>query len=223
MDILITDVTEMGANVYCVAGWCEAAGRMIRPLPNGTNWGGGLLNNRGVAPGVMLRATPLNVAHHGAYPHTTEDTVIEAGTAHVINHGPPDWFGPGTPPVAATVQEAFEGNVQHTSVWDGRFQGVYVQQGTQTRSLWGLGIDRNQLRFIEDFGKLKAHLDDGQAAYKVSVSARPFKEAFRNGGVAAANALLPAQGNLHVRIGLARAWPPNHPTQCYTMINGVHW
>lgn len=223
MDILITDVTEMGANVYCVAGWCEAEGRMIRPLPNGANWGGGLLNNRGVAPGVTLRVTQLNVAHAGHYPHTTEDTRIDPATAHVVDAGPPNWFGMGAPPLAATVQEAFGDNVQHSNVWNGRLQGVFVPLGTHTRSLWGVGIDRTQFQLVEDFGKLKAYLNDGEHTYTVSVSARPFKEAFRAGGVAAANALLPANGGLHVRVGLARAWPPNHPHQCYAMINGVHW
>jgi hypothetical protein len=223
MDILITDVTEMGANVYCVAGWCEAQGRMVRPLPNGGNWGGGLLNSRGVAPEVTLRVAPTGVAHGGAYPHSSEDTRIDPATAVVVDHGPTNWFGAGAPPLAATLQDAFEGNVQHSSIWDGRRQGVYVPLGTQTRSLWGVGVNRDHLQFVEDFGKLKAHLNDGDHTYKISVSSRVLKEAFRNGGIAAVNASLPANGGLHVRVGLARAWPPNHPTQCYTMINGVHW
>src|SRR5262245_9073350 len=43
MDILITDVTEMHAGNYCVAGWNASDGRMIRPLPGGSNWTGHLL------------------------------------------------------------------------------------------------------------------------------------------------------------------------------------
>ena len=33
MEILITDVTEMSGNNYCVAGWDAANKRMVRPLP----------------------------------------------------------------------------------------------------------------------------------------------------------------------------------------------
>jgi hypothetical protein len=38
MDIFITDVTEMHAGNYCVAGWDAAGGQMIGPLPGGFNW-----------------------------------------------------------------------------------------------------------------------------------------------------------------------------------------
>lgn len=32
MDILVTDVTEMNGGHYCVAGWCAATKRMVRPM-----------------------------------------------------------------------------------------------------------------------------------------------------------------------------------------------
>jgi hypothetical protein len=48
MDILITDVTEMHASNYCVAGWDADGGRMIRPLPGGSNWTGHLLAAHGI-------------------------------------------------------------------------------------------------------------------------------------------------------------------------------
>lgn len=206
MEVLITDVTEMGAGNYCVAGWNAASGRMIRPLPNGGNWAGGLLNNVGVAPGVTIDVTPLNIAGGGAFPHLTEDTLIDPASAHVVNPGPAAWFGAGAPPTASTVQGAFHGNVQHTSVWNGSLQGVHVAAGTNTRSLWAVEVDRGDLDFVQEFGKLKAQLDDGQYTYVISVSSRVLKEAFRAGGVAAVDGLMPANGRLHVRIGLARPW-----------------
>ena len=52
MDILITDVTEMHASNYCVAGWDADGGRMIRPLPGGSNWTGHLLAAHGIQPGA---------------------------------------------------------------------------------------------------------------------------------------------------------------------------
>lgn len=222
MQVLITDVTEMGAGNYCVAGWSAVAGRMIRPLPNGRNWPSGLLNRVGVTPGVTIDFTPLNRAGGGAYPHLTEDTLVDPATAHVTHPGPTIWLGPGAPPAGATVQDAFQGNVAHTSVWNGRLQGVHVAAGVNTRSLWAVEVDRDQLELVEDFDKLKAHLDDGQNTYVVSVSSRALKEAFRAGGLAGANGALPGHGRLHVRLGLARPWQA-HLDKCYAMINGVHW
>jgi hypothetical protein len=83
-------------------------------------------------------------------------------------------------------------------------------------------IPRNQLSFFDDFGKLKAILDDGEGRYVISVSSRALKEAYRAGGSAAAEAILPAGGNLHVRLGLARGFG-SQPDKCYLMINGVYW
>lgn len=223
MQILITDVTEMGASKYCVAGWCQASNAMIRPLPNGGNWPAGLLNGKGVAPGVTLDATPSNQPLHGVYPHRTEDTAIDPVSAQVIHPGPTNWWGPGAPPTAATLNAAFAGNVQHSSVWNGRHQGVYVPENTNTRSLWGLQLQRQQLQLVHE-DKLKAYLNDGQHTYVLSVSSRLLKEAFRAGGLPAANAVLPNNGLLHVRVGLARAFSAAYyPDRCYVMVNGVHW
>jgi hypothetical protein len=36
MELLITDVTEMGGGNYCVAGWDIVANRMVRPLDDGS-------------------------------------------------------------------------------------------------------------------------------------------------------------------------------------------
>jgi len=195
---------------------------MVRPLPNGGNWPSGLLNNKGIAPGVTVNVTPLNQALHGAFPHRTEDTPIDPVSVQIVQPGPPAWFGQGAPATASTLQGAFEGNIQHSSVWNGRLQSIYVPANTNTRSLWGLAVGRAQLELVEDYDKLKAHLNDGQHTYAVSVSSKVLKEAFRAGGLAGASAALPANGDLHVRVGLARPWHA-HPNKCYAMINGVHW
>jgi len=222
MNVLITDVTEMGGGNYCVAGWCAAAGSMIRPLPNGANWSTAMLVSKGVAPGVTLDFQPNGHPGNGDYPHTTEDTPVNPAFVQLVNPGPPNWTGAGAPPTAATVQQAFGHAVHHNSQWNGRLQGIYVPRGTQTRSLWGVTVPRDQLSFFEDFGKLKADLDDGDARYVISVSSRVLKEAYRAGGSAAAEATLPAGGNLHVRLGLARAFG-SHPDKCFLMVNGVYW
>lgn len=221
MQILITDVTEMGGGNYCVAGWDGQAQRMVRPLPSGGNWPTALIALHNIRPGITISAAAAGNAN-GAFPHRTEDTPINSDTIQLVNSGPPNWLGAGSPHRTMTVDAAFGGNVVANSVWNGRIQGAHVPVGTQGRSLWGLEIDSNAITFIEDFNKLKAVVNDGHNAYVLSVSARTLKEQYRNGGADAANALLPNGARLHVRLGLARAWS-SHPDKCYVMVNGVYW
>jgi hypothetical protein len=99
-------------------------------------------------------------------------------------------------------------------------QGVYVAAGTRSRSLVGIRIDRTRVSFSEDFGKLKAVLHDGTARYKLAVSSRLLKEAWRQGGLLAIRGALPDRNHYCVRVGLARPFG-NPPDKCYLMINGV--
>ena len=222
MRLVITEVTEMSAGNFCVAGWNAQSGLMVRPLPSGANWTAGLLQQHSVAPGAVLNFNPTGLVHNSTFPHRTEDTPVDPSTITVVKVGPVAWFGPNVPTCAGTLAQAFQGHVQHNSVWDGVFQGVYVPVGTQTRSLWGVNCQRGGLTFVEDFGKLKAHFYDGAATYKLAVSSHVLKAHFRGGGLAAVNQALPRSGNLHVRVGLARAFG-NPADKCYVMINGVHW
>ncbi|MGO9234228.1 MAG: dual OB domain-containing protein [Methylocella sp.] len=212
----------MSPGNFCVAGWDASTGRMVRPLQNGRNWTAGLLQQHGVAPGAVLNFNPTGVAHHSAFPHHTEDTPVDLASIAVVAVAPGAWFGPNAPSCAITVAQAFQGHVQHNSVWNGVLQGVYVPVGTVTRSLWGVSCQRAALIFVEEFDKLKAELDDGTATYKLAVTSHGLKEIFRGGGLAAVNQALPKGGNLHVRVGLARAFG-NPADKCYVMINGVRW
>ena len=77
------------------------------------------------------------------------------------------------------------------------------------------------MSFVEEFEKLKTIVDDGENEYKIAVSSAELKRVWRTGGLAAVNQFVPNQ-NLHVRIGLARAFG-NPPTYCYAMLNGIQW
>ena len=160
MQILITDVTEMGGGNFCVAGWHSQTQRMVRPLPSGGNWSTALIAAHNIRPGITISANPAGLAN-GAFPHRTEDTPINAATIQVVNVAAPDWLGAASPRRALTVDAAFNGNVVINSEWNGRLQGAHVPVGTQGRSLWGLEVSANAIAFIEDFGKLKAVVNDG--------------------------------------------------------------
>lgn len=221
VDIRVTDLTEMNAGNFCLAGWDQAGQRMVRPLPNGGNWTMAMLQHFGIVPGSLLRITPSGNAN-GEYPHLTEDTRIELGGITSIPAQAMQWFGPNAPTTAATVADAFQGQLQHNKQFRGVNQGNYVARGTHSRSLWGVTIPRANISFSTEFEKLKATVVDASGAYQLAVSSHALKAIWRNGGVQAIQRALPQSGQLHVRVGLARAYNVA-PDRCSAMVNGVYW
>jgi hypothetical protein len=174
-----------------------------------------------VNPGALIEVVPTGLQHQSALPHQTEDTPVYLATIQHRNAGPINWFAPGAPPTNGTVSGAFAGHLAHNSVWNNVRQGVYVPQGAQVGSLAAVRLRRNAVQFVEEFDKLKAILDDGVACYKLAVSSRALKIAWRQGGLAALHQVLPPTPQFHIRLGLARAFD-NPPVKCYLMVNGIH-
>lgn len=218
MDLLITDVTEMAGDVYCVAGWDVAANRMVRPLPGGSNWPAGLLGQHGIVAGRVVRVEPRG-GPNGAFPHRTEDTPIDRATITTANGLFSDWLGVSAPATASDLNAGFAGLLRWNKEWNGVRQGVHTQPGAQCSSLVAVRVPRTAISFAEVFDKLKATLDDGSAKYQLTVSSRALKEAWRAGGLVALHNALPARGEFHIRVGLAR--PFDDPPRCYAMLNGV--
>jgi len=220
MRLLITDLTEMHGGNYCVAGWDLQNHCMVRPLPNGANWTSPLLQQHQVTPGVTLDVQPTGRGNNGSYPHQTEDTSINQHNIQLVSLGPTNWFGPNAPGTSASLDAAFGGALSHNKLWNGAHQGVHVAPGTRTNSLGSIVVPRANLQLFENFGKLKAQLNDGVRIYDLAVSSLALKIAWRQSGLRGAVASLPATRNYHVRVGLARAW--GAPPKCYAMLNGVH-
>lgn len=225
MRLLITEVTEMQGGNYCVAGWDPQAQRMVRPLPNGANWTAGLLRQFGVVPGASFDVVPTGQQHQSAFPHRTEDTPVNAAGIQLVHAGPIAWLVAGAPPTHATVDQAFGGHMAYSKLWNGAQQGSHVPENTQIGSLSAVRLQVADLTLFEDNyqGKpsLRAYLDDGNACYNLPVVAKNLREAYRLNGIGAAQRLLPVQGAIHVRLGLARAWA-GQPGRCSLMINGIY-
>jgi len=221
MRLIITDVTEMHGGNYCVAGWDAQAHRMVRPLPNGANWTAGLLQQHGIVPGTLIDVTPTGQQHPSAFPHHTEDTPIDQSTVHHVNGGPINWFAAGAPLTHGTVSGAFSGHIAHNSIWNNVLHGVYVPVGAQIASLAAVRLPRTAVKFVEEFDKLKVILNDDNAWYKLAVSSLVLKTAWRQGGLVAVRQALPATPQVHIRLGLARAFG-NPADKCYLMVNGIH-
>lgn len=218
MDILITDVTEMGGGTYCVAGWDVAAKRMVRPLPNGSNWSTALLGQHGIVAGRTIQVTQQG-ATSGIFPHRTEDVSVVPASINVGNGVFSDWLGESAPQAAADLSAGFGGHLRWNSVWNGVKQGVHTLPRVQCSSLVAVQILRANLGFSEVFGRLKAAINDGAESYQLTVSSKVLKEAWRAGGLVAVSNALPEREAFHVRVGLAR--PFDDPPKCYAMLNGV--
>jgi hypothetical protein len=219
MELLITDVTVMHGGNYCVAGWNAPEGKMIRPLPLGHHWSAALLAKHSVVPGSLIHVQPSGKPN-SAFPHRTEDMPINPDMIRFVSAGFVDWAGPAAPPTSFTIMDGFSGNVLWNSMWRNIRQGVYVSERKQCASLAAVMVDRSRVTLREDFGKLKAVASDGQDLYKLAVSSRALREAWEQGGLAAAQVALPARERLHVRVGLARTYQ-GEPVKCYIMLNGA--
>jgi hypothetical protein len=110
--------------------------------------------------------------------------------------------------------------LQWNSEWNQTRQGVYVPAGTQCRSLVAIRVGHTRISFVEDLHKLRAVVHDDTARYKLTVSSRLLKEAWRQGGLLAVRGVLPNRNYYCVRVGLARPFA-NQPEKCYLMVNGV--
>lgn len=218
MDILITDVTEMAGGNYCVAGWDNAANRMIRPLPGGGNWPTSLLGKQRIVAGRLIRVK-LQGTSNGIFPHRTEDTPIDPTSIQASNEVFSDWLGASAPLVAADLSTGFGGDLKWNKEWNGVRQGVHTLPRVPCSSLVAVRVPKSNVSFAEIFNKLKAKLDDGSNEYQFTVSSRVLKEAWRAGGMAAVSNALPAREEFHIRVGLAR--PFDDPPRCYAMLNGV--
>lgn len=225
MRLIVTDVTEMHGGNYCVAGWDAHAPRMVRPLPNGANWTVGLLQQFAIAPGAVIDVTPTGHQHLSAFPHRIEDTPVSITSIQLIHPGPIAWFAANSPPTHSSVDQAFGGHLLYSRLWNGAQQGVHVLENTQIGSLNAVRVPVSGLTLFEDNyqGKrsLRAYLSDGHACYNLPVVAKSLREAYRLHGVPAAQGLLPNQGQVHVRLGLARAWAGQRG-KCSLMINGAY-
>jgi hypothetical protein len=218
MEILVTDVTEMGDSNYCVAGWDAANKRMIRPLPGGSHWPQALIAKYSIQPGTVLKANPAGAAT-GAFPHLTEDTPIDPASIST-SQSAPNWVGAGAPDISSNINQAFSNSLQWNKVFGGIHQGVYVPKSTHCSSLAAVNVSKANVYFAQPFGKLLAIVNDGSTSYQLAVSSHIYKNAWREGGIAKATSMLPNRSSFHVRVGLARDFE-GQPNRCYLMVNGI--
>jgi len=82
-------------------------------------WHADLMREHGIRPGAVIDCKPSAVAHVSDYPHKTEDLRIVRSSISVVEQRPRWWRGEGAVPVAATLQEIFDGALQHGNLGRG--------------------------------------------------------------------------------------------------------
>lgn len=218
-EIVVTEVTLYGPSLRCVAGFDPAHGVMIRPEPAPAGFW------EAKVCGVNTTFHPGHVVSFAgdrpetALPHNAEDVVVrgEPRRARVLGDAA---FRDILRRAEARSPAAVFG--EHL-----RFDGdkAYVPAGAACGSLSGQTIDAARLRLSEqvyrDDHGLRAELSVAGHALNLSVAAKNFKQAFRGEGLAAAQALVPKQGRVHVRLGLARPFD-EQADRCYLQVNGLY-
>lgn len=224
MQILITDITDMADGMYCVAGWNEAQGRMIRPLPQGRHWHAELLEKHRIAVGSRIEVVPTGTHHFGDYPHTTEDLDVLAESIQFVDKVPSSQIIEIVPASALNLTEAFEGYLRLENPYFQMSQKLWVPVGSSCRSLVSINRPFGSIEIlVNKFGTLRARITSKEGDFnrvEVTVSCSLLKDAYRKGGVAHAMSKLPAADNWHLRLGLAREFERT-PGECALMLNGV--
>ncbi|NQV47532.1 MAG: hypothetical protein HQ504_07090 [Rhodospirillaceae bacterium] len=220
MNIIITDVTDMGGGHICVAGWSPDEGRMIRPL-HGTghpHWDEHLAQDGIFCPGNVISIIPSGHPPNRSFPHSAEDCLVI-----------------GTPKLSENLSEemmvrAVAGSV-HGSVLDlfgdDFTDKKYIPDKQGIRSLGAVEVTTRTIRFYEKPNKVVCwFVDSDNEKYTFTISCRALKATHLQSGTEGLDALKTRKRKAHIRLGLANAWdgqPDNNwnPKHCYAMVNGI--
>lgn len=217
--VVVTDVTDFGASLHCVAGWDLNSGRMVRPEPGpAAFWPKAYVGSTATfwpLHEVSFEADPPNPVT--AFPHRTEDLVVRLGTLTRVRILPAAEFS------QIALQNSFRSI--RAIYGDALSAGAkpYVTPGTQCSSLGGITLPVGAVNFyIDQFQdkppKLRALVNDGVANYDLSVTNSELRALHRAGGMSAVRAMFANATRVHLRIGLAREFPQG---RCHAQINGA--
>jgi hypothetical protein len=117
-----------------------------------------------------------------------------------------------------SLQGIFDNNLQ--------FMGDkgYVSEGTNCRSLGAIGVAPRNFTFHESVwdGKrrLRSRINDGLVTLDLSITSVSLRDEYEKFGLERLQDRFSRVGRLHLRIGLARAFP-GQPGKCFVQLNGA--
>jgi len=218
--VLITEVTRMNNGFYCVAGFDLHAAKMIRPLHTpASNWR--LVDRKVFSPGHVVECEYTGSRGNGAYPHRTEDTVLARMPRVLETVGAEEIHTVLSSSLFDSVAQLYDGLL---------IDDKYVNDGTRCRSLGGVVVPVEKLRFEESFDKLRLRIFDTDGRhYSLGVTSDELRTRFHDDratspAVDDANEWLDgfsAGSRALLRLGLARGWDKYNPKRCYLQLNGL--
>jgi hypothetical protein len=193
LDIIVTDVTIWGDR-NCVAGWCWAQNRMIRPLPNyGEFWAGQYAGPHLFQLGNIVRIAPLlDAPLRRGLPHSRED-VITASVPQLVGQVSSN-----------NLAEALSPSVSPTilSIFGGQMHDNYVDEGADCSSLGAVDVPAKNIGFVEEIyegrRKLRCSIRDDKTnpftwegiPHRLKVSSKFLQDTCENEGIDALNSPL---------------------------------
>ena len=222
--VIITDLTEMRTGNYCVAGWDWEHQRMVRLLTRfGANWTNLNVGQTGLWHRRLVQFQTVAMPPSGAFPHATEDTRI-VDAAMQIYPRPGHWRTTFLQSESPSIDAVF-GGLLNPGIPGQIRKSPYVLPNSQCASLGAIRANAANFSFYEDHynpdkPKLRCRFLDGPSRFDLAVSSYRLRLRWRQIGVVEMNAKQGDFGEVHVRVGLARAWGDNN--RCYLMLNGLY-
>jgi hypothetical protein len=216
LTLLVTETTRMGETAMCVAGIDIRTGSMARPHNwNAFNWARGDYPAF-FEPGAVVRGPIRRRQEPGPLPHRNEDTRLSDRPGRVGTASPDEFFAA----CRETAATSIAAGLRLPSIAD-----RFVVEGTDCASLFGLrvlGRDlrlREQTKFQAPGTDFRCWLTAGSRSWDLKVTARDAEALDGRAGLRAHAAAL-SNGEIVVRIGLARGMPDTSPPRCYLPVNG---
>ncbi len=221
--VLITDLTDYGSSLRCVAGWDLDNGQMIRPEPRpAAFW-----DEKFCGPGRVFN--PGNIVVFNAeqpipltdLPHLNEDKVVQGDIAIEQTLSRAEFVSALKGVGSVTAEQAFAAPVQFVN------SKGFVRTGTNHPSLRGVLLKSTDVTFsTEKFGnapaKARCMIRVARLTYvNLSIAGHELREVFRGSGKDGLARLFAGNCNLHLRLGLARGWG-DYPDRCYMQVNGLY-
>lgn len=225
--ITISDITCYGA-LYCVAGWDNQSGQMVRPEPSTTNpmaeasrfWPEQYVGAGKVfALGNIAVINGANPQPPADFPHAREDCILAANsTIQTVGQVGFDQLAThlgGS--VRSTLIDAFNNGL--VRALNGK---CHIPASVNAPSLSAIEVDTAAIEFYVDTydpakPKLRARLVDSGVLYDLSVPAAAARLTWKSQGLEFLQAELSQAARVQVRVGLCRAFGG----KCYAQINGI--
>ncbi len=223
--LLITEVTRMLQDHYCIAAYDLHGRKMARPLrPKGENW---LFDEFQPAyrPGQVVNVSGWSARPEGTPPHNLDDMILKRGMDELEVWSGEELFSAMLPSAYETIAQLLDRRP---------LENRYVIEGTECRSLGGVRTTRKRVQFrAASNSRLRLHFEDADGElYILPVTCDGLRTRFDPDGsglgVRGANDWLdtmPPGEPLVLRIGLTRGYAGNdgefNPRRCYVQINGI--